>query len=135
MSKKLRWMKLFKLVCWIVLKTWYSELVFKCCIFLYVTFEIILVNVPIYINVIHINIFKLSHHECCGLNLKFVTKGMIREMGQKNVQGFKHIFASVGKCKKMSFNTLKWIFILRVEISWVFKFFETRFEKTNLVKN
>jgi hypothetical protein len=54
-------------------------------------------------------------------------------MGQKSVLGFKHIFTSVGKCKKMSFNIFKWIFILVVEISGVFKFFETRFEK-NLVK-
>ncbi len=43
--------------------------------FSYVTFEIISINVPICINVIHINIFKLSHHECYGFNFKFVTKG------------------------------------------------------------
>jgi hypothetical protein len=42
---------------------------------------------------------------------------MTREMDQKSVLGFKHIFTSVGKCEKMSFNTLKWIVILGVEIS------------------
>jgi hypothetical protein len=54
---------------------------------------------------------------------------MTRGMGQKKVLGFKHNFTSMGKCKEVTFNTFKWIFILELKFHECFKFLKQGLKK------